>query len=280
MDKPLLHVVSFSGGKDSTAMLIRMLEEGMPIDLIVFCDTGLEFPALYDHIKLVEKNIGRPITVVRSPYDFEYLFARKKIARKPNAKATILYGAGRVGYGWAGPQLRWCTQILKDAPRKQLLAKYREEYEIVEYIGIAADETERLERKSNQRPNIRLPLVEWGMTESDCLQYCYDRGYNWAGLYQKMSRVSCWCCPLQSLNELRVLRKDFPELWQQLRRWDDMTWRPFRADYSVKQLEDRFAFEEEWQKAGKPLKSKAFYSALKDYLKEKENEQPDSRQPV
>ena len=30
------HIVNFSGGKDSTAMLIRMIEEGMPIDDIVF----------------------------------------------------------------------------------------------------------------------------------------------------------------------------------------------------------------------------------------------------
>lgn len=30
------HLVSFSGGKDSSAMLIRMVEEGMPIDDIVF----------------------------------------------------------------------------------------------------------------------------------------------------------------------------------------------------------------------------------------------------
>ena len=28
------HIVSFSGGKDSTAMLLRMLEENMPIDII------------------------------------------------------------------------------------------------------------------------------------------------------------------------------------------------------------------------------------------------------
>ena len=53
--KPKLHVVSFSGGKDSTAMLLRMLEEGMRVDVILFCDTGLEFPEMYDHIDKVEK---------------------------------------------------------------------------------------------------------------------------------------------------------------------------------------------------------------------------------
>ena len=50
MEKPILHVVSLSGGKDSTAMLLRMVEEGWPVDHIIFCDTGLEFPEIYDHI--------------------------------------------------------------------------------------------------------------------------------------------------------------------------------------------------------------------------------------
>ena len=47
--------VSFSGGKDSTAMLLRMLEEGMPVDIILFCDTGLEFEGMYHHIEKLEK---------------------------------------------------------------------------------------------------------------------------------------------------------------------------------------------------------------------------------
>ena len=38
MDKPEYRLVSLSGGKDSTAMLLRMLEEGMKIDCILFCD--------------------------------------------------------------------------------------------------------------------------------------------------------------------------------------------------------------------------------------------------
>ena len=37
------HIVSFSGGKDSTAMLLMMLEKGMKVDYIVFVDTGKEF---------------------------------------------------------------------------------------------------------------------------------------------------------------------------------------------------------------------------------------------
>ena len=66
MEKPILHVVSLSGGKDSTAMLLRMLEEGMPVDIILFCDTGMEFPGLYNHIDQLEKYIGRPAKHIRS----------------------------------------------------------------------------------------------------------------------------------------------------------------------------------------------------------------------
>ena len=60
MDKPKLHVVSLSGGKDSTAMLLMMLERRMPIDIILFCDTGLEFPTMYEHMKKLELHIKMP----------------------------------------------------------------------------------------------------------------------------------------------------------------------------------------------------------------------------
>ena len=56
--KPTLSVVSFSGGKDSTAMLLKMLEMGMQVDVVLFCDTELEFEQLYEHIRKVEENTG------------------------------------------------------------------------------------------------------------------------------------------------------------------------------------------------------------------------------
>ena len=268
MKKPELYVVSFSGGKDSTAMLLKLIELGQPVDIILFCDTGLEFPQLYDHIKMVEKNIGRKVTVVKSDDDFEYLFAYKEITHRRSQKFISQYGMHQKGYGWAGPKMRWCTNRLKDAPRERFLKPLREQYDVIEYVGIAADETYRLKRNTNTRKNIRLPLVEWNMTESDCLDYCYSLGYDWGGLYQKMKRVSCWCCPLQPIKELHVLYKDFPSLWAQLKRWDNMTWRKFRSDYSVEELEKRFDFEDKWAKSGKAFGTKVFYTAMKQYIKE------------
>ena len=48
------HIVSFSGGKDSTLMLLLMIEKDMPIDDSIFADTGMEFQELYDYIEKVE----------------------------------------------------------------------------------------------------------------------------------------------------------------------------------------------------------------------------------
>jgi len=39
-----MHVVSFSGGKDSTAMLLMLIEKQYPIDRVVCIDTTKEFP--------------------------------------------------------------------------------------------------------------------------------------------------------------------------------------------------------------------------------------------
>ena len=265
MDKPELHVVSFSGGKDSTAMLLRMIELGMPVDVILFCDTGLEFPELYEHIRKVEKYIGKTVTTIRADESFEYLFREKPINRRDNSPVTLRYGE-QLGYGWAGPRQRWCTEKLKNIPRNRYLSQLRKQYDVIEYVGIAADEKYRLERKNNQRDSCRHPLVDWGMTEADCLAYCYERRFDWGGLYEYFSRVSCWCCPLQSLQDCRQLYLHFPTLWSQLKEWDKSTWRDFKAGWSVEKLEKRFDFEEEWQKAEKPLKGKAFYSALKKHL--------------
>lgn len=265
--KPELHVVSFSGGKDSTAMLLRMLEEGMRVDIILFCDTGIEFPEMYDHIDLVERNIGRPITRLLANHTFEHYLLQHEVRINGSAE----HGKNYRGYGWPGPVNRWCTKELKERPRTLFLRALQEKYDLIEYVGLAADEGYRLERKNNQQDNNRHPLVDWGMTEADCLQYCYDRGYTWGGLYNYFSRVSCWCCPLQPIAEMRILYEHFPALWEQLKTWDNASWRHFKATGSIETFERRFQFEQEWQKTGKPLKGKEFHSALKKHLEEKKN---------
>lgn len=219
--------MSFSGGKDSTAMLLRMIEENMKIDEIIFLDTGVEFPEMYNHIKQVEEYIGRPITKLKDEHSFEYYMLEHVKTRGKNK--------GQKGYSWSDFRNRWCTSNLKKKVIKRYLRKYKD-YRIIEYHGMAFDEPKRIK----DDPNIKYPLFEWKMVEKDALQYCYDRGFTWGGLYEKFDRLSCFCCPLKSLKELEILYRQFPHLWSKLREWDSKTYRQFRADYSILDLEEKF----------------------------------------
>lgn len=221
------HIVSFSGGKDSTAMLLRMLEENMQVDEIIYCDTYKEFPQMYKHIEKIKKYIkekyNKEITTLKAEKDFDYYMFEHEKTRGKNK--------GKRGYGWSTMLCRWCTSNLKTNVINKYLKAKNEEY--TEYIGIACDEPKRIKDKC-------YPLVEWGMTEKDCLQYCYERGFDWDGLYEHFDRVSCWCCPLKNLKELKTLYTHYPELWEELKEMDKKSYNQFRKDYSVKELEEKF----------------------------------------
>jgi 3'-phosphoadenosine 5'-phosphosulfate sulfotransferase (PAPS reductase)/FAD synthetase len=237
------HIVSFSGGKDSTAMLLIMLEKGMPIDRVINVDTTKEFPETYDHIDKVEKFIGRNIERVK--IDFDYWFS-EHVKTKGKMK-------GSKGYGWPDFRNRWCTALKREAfsyalagkeynPRKRGIAVI--EYHgiaVIEYHGIAVDEVKRLV-KNNDGRNIRYPLAEWGMTEADALKYCYSKGFTWNGLYEEgRSRVSCYCCPLQRMNELKLTHELHPSLWRAMQEMDTKSFRKFKSNYSLEELTNKFS---------------------------------------
>ena len=105
MNREKKYIVSFSGGKDSTAMLLLLIENNRPIDEIIFCDTGMEFQDMYEHIEKVKEMIGLPITVLKSDKSFEYyMFDHIKTKGK---------NKGQKGYSWPDFRNRWCTQVLK-----------------------------------------------------------------------------------------------------------------------------------------------------------------------
>lgn len=208
-------------------MLLHMIELDMQVDDIVFIDTGIEFPQMYEHIDKVEKYIGRKITKLSSGETFEHLLLN---APPPGVKKR---NEGKIGYGFPSQRARWCTSTLK----LKVSNKYFAHKNVINYIGIAADEPKRIKDKV-------YPLVEWGWTEADCLKYCYDKGFDWGGLYNYFDRLSCWCCFMQSIQDLRMLRKHFPELWNELKSWEEKAWNNLRADHSLDWYEKRFRLED------------------------------------
>lgn len=264
MEKTKYYVASFSGGKDSTAMVLHLIELGEPINEVIFCDTTMEFPAMLRHVEKVKKVIedaGIKFTTLRSEKDFEYLLTEHEPKRKPTSDFY-----GKAGYGWPGVFSRWCTKALKQGIIANYLRELRKNNDVYQYIGIAADEDYRIERKTNQNKWHLHPLRDWGWEEADAMQYCREKGYDWEGLYDLFARVSCWCCPLQSLQDLRTLRKQFPELWTRLLELDKKQPKPYKSFLPVEKIDERFAFEDALTERGQSLTNRAFHTDLKRLL--------------
>ena len=237
-----MNIISFSGGKDSTAMLLMMLEKGIQIDRVICVDTTKEFPQMYEHIKKVQAMI-EPLKIEIVKIDFDYWFGEHVKTRGKRK--------GDKGYGFPDFRNRWCTALKLESygmvaasmqynPRKRGGVNSIPK-DIVEFHGISFDEKQRT--SNNEGRNIKYPLVEWQITGRQALDYCYSRGLDWGGLYEKFHRVSCWCCPLSRIGELRVLYSEFPELWVELEEMDKKSFRKFKSNYSVAELREKFANE-------------------------------------
>jgi len=219
------HIVSFSGGKDSTAMLLLMIEKEMPIDRVIFIDTTKEFPAVYENIEKIKKII--PIETIAIDYD--YWFSEHIKTRGKNK--------GQKGYGWPDFRNRWCTALKRDTFVRNIGK------DTIEYHGIAYDERHRTQNNKGKR-TIKYPLVDWEITEQQALQYCYSKGYDWNGLYEHFARLSCYCRPLSRIGELKHVHNNMPELWANIQHMDKLSKRDFRADYTLDELEGKFSSDQ------------------------------------
>ena len=233
-------------------MLLEMLRRGEHIDEVVFFDTGWEFPQMLAHVEKIKKIVedhGITFTTLHPETSFDWNMLERPVR-----------GGHHTGYSWCGLKgCRWGTAI-----KTSTIDRYfKNEPEHIQCVGVAADEQHRC--KNN--PAKRYPLVEWGITEAECLSGCYDAGYDWGGLYKYLDRVSCKFCGLKNLKELRNIHDHFPEVWEELRDRQRKTDRPYRKEgWTVFDLEKRFALEKEFEAAGKSTRTKEFHQKLRETL--------------
>lgn len=117
-------------------------------------------------------------------------------------------------------------------------------YNIVQYLGIAADEPIRIARHIG-RKNIVLPLVEIGWDEDLCGLISGYQGLL-SPTYTTSTRDGCWFCHNQGVEQLRNLRKKHPDLWEILLKWDKDSPVSFKPDgHTVHDFDARFALEDQ-----------------------------------
>jgi hypothetical protein len=147
-------------------------------------------------------------------------------------------------YGFATKWSQYCTGELKKPVFFQSPQRRGAKKNIVHILGIAADEPERIARYID-KPGYLLPLVEAGWDEDLCGLWCKYEGLL-SPVYENACRSGCWFCHNQGVEQLRLLRRNYPDLWALLLKWDLDSPVTFHADgHTVHDFDRRFALEDE-----------------------------------
>jgi len=184
------HVLSLSGGKDSTALAVYMRDR-VPEMEYVFCDTRKELPETYEYLDRLEAYLG------------------KKIARL-NAERGFDHWLEMYGGLLPSSQARWCTRMLKLKPFEDYIG----DDPVYSYVGIRADE-DRVGYIST-KPNIIpvFPFKEDGVTKEEVFRLLEEAGLGLPDYYRWRSRSGCYFCFFQRKSEWVNLKLEHPDLFE------------------------------------------------------------------
>lgn len=184
IDTSKRHILSLSGGKDSTALAVH-LKNKIPNLEYVFCDTGEELRETYAYLDKIEQVL------------------KIKLVRLGGGKRFDDHLKDQKGF-LPAPFARWCTRVMKIKPYENYVGNDS----AISYMGIRADECDRggyISKRGNITPcypfredNIKLQdvykmLISSGLgipeyykwrTRSGCYFCFYQRTIEWVGLYE------------------------------------------------------------------------------------------------
>jgi 3'-phosphoadenosine 5'-phosphosulfate sulfotransferase (PAPS reductase)/FAD synthetase len=212
------HVVALSGGKDSTAMALR-LAEVEPRDYTYICTpTGNESDEMFAHWKHLGELLGKPILPVVS---------------------GTLIGMIRQQEALPNVWMRWCTRKLKIEPYAAWLSQNAP---CTSYVGLRADEEEREGGDYSKVPGVtpRFPLREWGWGLRQVWDYLDERGVS------VPARTDCKLCFFQRIGEWYTFWRDDKAGWAEGEQLEEQIGHTFRSagrdswPASMKELRLRF----------------------------------------
>lgn len=197
-----MHIVKYGGGVNSTAMLILMLKKDIPIDVILFCDTGGEKPQTYEFLPIFDqwlrRKYGKGITIIRRDPGLYDLCLEKGIL--PSRR------------------LRWCTFKYKIDTTNEYIRRLGLPW-IDMYIGFDGGEEGRVERvagldqfrsKENYEIFVKMhyPLNLCDISREKCMRIIDKEGL------PVPVKSGCFFCPFRGAEDFISMKRDEPELFQ------------------------------------------------------------------
>jgi 3'-phosphoadenosine 5'-phosphosulfate sulfotransferase (PAPS reductase)/FAD synthetase len=196
------HVVALSGGKDSTAMALRLVEVEPRYYTFICTPTGDEPAEMFAHWRRLGELLGKPLVPIT------YRTGLDGLIREQNALPN-----------W---RQRWCTRILKIEPYAAWLTKNSP---AVSYVGLRADEPEREGGDYAAVPDVTMdfPLRRWGWGLREVMGYLDERGISIP------KRTDCRRCFFQRLIEWYEFWRDDIIGWMEAEAQEVATGHTFRS---------------------------------------------------
>lgn len=184
-------VLSVSGGKDSTAAGLWLLEQGIDFEA-VHMDTGWEHPATDEYVReVLPRVLGRPVRILRSAGGGMVDWIRRKAMFPSRTR-------------------RFCTSELKVITFINFIDSDNEDDEVVNVVGIRAEESAARAKLPERESAMDLgcevwrPLLHW--TFEDVVAIHQRHGVVPNQLYfMGASRVGCWPCIFARKAEIRMI---------------------------------------------------------------------------
>ena len=258
------HIIPLSGGKDSTALAVYMIENhsNLPLEF-VFTDTGAELPETYGYLRRFEMIFDIKINRLTA-LDLPELKVRSKAGRR--SPFDVLLNEVYSGF-LPSPQARWCTRILKIKPFEHFVG----DDEAYSYIGIRADEHRdgfkssgklaagedaspgrskpvAISGKNNILPVY--PLKDIGFGIDDVRELLLGSGLDLPPYYDWRSRSGCYFCFYQQIGEWQGLKERHPELFEAAKSYEEVkpngrrfTWSQSRSLEELEKIRERHEIE-------------------------------------
>ena len=196
-EKPVRHILSLSGGKDSAA-LAHYMRDRVPGMEYSFTDTRKELPETYEYLDRISSYLGKEVIRLNADVGFDHWYE--------------MYG-GMI----PSNHRRWCTKMLKLKPFEQHCGND----EVINYVGLRADENRS--GYISHKPNIKAvyPFREDGLALHDIEEILRSSGVGMPS-YTKWGRTrsGCYFCFYQQKIEWVQLKETHPDLYEQAKAYE------------------------------------------------------------
>lgn len=216
------HVLGISGGKDSTALAIHLKNTRPEIFEkleLFFTDTGTELQEIYDFITMLENYLGKKVKRIKSTVEENKKLGFTDFEGDDGQVPfdDVLYN--KFNGFLPAPNARWCTRYLKIEPMEMWIG----DDHCVSYIGIRADEPQRVGYDAKSKKNVNITAVYPFREDFIRIGDVYKILEESVGLpeyYKWRTRSGCYFCFYQRRVEYAILYKLYPELFEEAKKYE------------------------------------------------------------